>query len=107
MHRSILILNSVCLFEMFVCVNCLSKSCLNPIPFEEVPDLVASRRVLLLKDYACVTMSQVFVNMRMKISSSLADTNSKHIICIKLLRGFAYRYPIPRQFRNALVLTNR
>jgi hypothetical protein len=38
-----------------------SKSYCNPIkvPFEEVPDLVASRRVFLSKGYAYVAMSQV------------------------------------------------
>jgi len=38
-----------------------SKSYFNTIkvPFEEVPDLVASRRVFLSKGYAYVAMSQV------------------------------------------------
>lgn len=47
-----------------------SKSFCNPIkvPFEEVPDLVASRRVFLSKGYAYVAMSQVCCYMRIKIS---------------------------------------
>jgi DNA primase large subunit len=38
-----------------------SKSYCNPIkvPFEQVPDLVASRRVFLSKGYAYVAMNQV------------------------------------------------
>jgi DNA primase large subunit len=38
-----------------------SKTYCNPIkvPFEEVPDLVAGRRVFLSKGYAYVAMSQV------------------------------------------------
>jgi DNA primase large subunit len=38
------------------------------VPFEEVPDLVSSRRVFLSKGYAYVAMSQVryeFMSIRM------------------------------------------
>lgn len=33
------------------------------VPFEEVPELVASRRVFLLKGYAYVAMNQVNINL--------------------------------------------
>ncbi|CAD6270492.1 unnamed protein product [Miscanthus lutarioriparius] len=57
------------------------------VPFEEVPDLVASRRVFLSKGYAYVAMSQlvslVVTQFRCNISKALALTNRKWTAIIK------------------------
>uniref|UniRef100_A0A804RKG6 DNA primase large subunit n=1 Tax=Zea mays TaxID=4577 RepID=A0A804RKG6_MAIZE len=66
-----------------------SKSYCNPIkvPFEQVPDLVASRRVFLSKGYAYVAMNQVVslvvTQFRCNISKALALTNRKWSATIK------------------------
>uniref|UniRef100_A0A453BV80 DNA primase large subunit n=1 Tax=Aegilops tauschii subsp. strangulata TaxID=200361 RepID=A0A453BV80_AEGTS len=57
------------------------------VPFEEVPDLVASRRVFLSKGYAYVAMSQVVslvvTQFRCNISKALVLTNRKWTATIK------------------------
>ncbi|KAL6874351.1 hypothetical protein ACP4OV_013371 [Aristida adscensionis] len=57
------------------------------VPFEEVPDLVSSRRVFLSKGYAYVAMSQVVslvvTQFRCNISKALVLTNRKWTATIK------------------------
>nr|CAB3457853.1 unnamed protein product [Digitaria exilis] len=57
------------------------------VPFQEVPDLVASRRVYLSKGYAYVAMSQVVslvvTQFRCNISKALVLTNRKWTATIK------------------------
>ena len=84
----------------FVQIITRSKSYFNTfkVPFEEVPDLVASRRVFLSKGYAYVAMSQVCTEYDNKNSSYCFDWCSLWTYLYDFLGGFISGYSIPVQY---------